>query len=133
MIERITVITAAALAALSLSACGDGTAAPGGAGARPSSEEPIDAVPLPFDALPAAAPEPAPVAAASETTPAAAEETAAPGQTADPAPPLALDPAPRTPRVVVPREPSRPIERPVERPVPDPTQPSEGDKPVLTF
>lgn len=140
MIQRISVFTAAAMAALSLSACGDRTAAPG-VGPGPSSVEPIDAVPLPLDALQPTPAETAPAAPADVAKPAAAEDAttsaeATTGPAAAPptsSPALALDPSPKTPRVVVPREPSRPIDRPNDGPVPDPAPASDGDKPVLTF
>ena len=142
MIERTPVLIAAVMVALTLSGCGDRTAASGGSGGtRLASEEPIDAVPLPLDETPvppppveakvvavAAAepkPEDAAVVALSETTPAAI------GPEAATQPPKAI--------VVPTRDPARTLTRPAPTPAPTaPPAPAQApekssDRPVLTF
>lgn len=144
MIERTPMLMVATLAVLSLSACGDGGAAPGAVGGpRAATEEPIDAVPLPLDDNPLMPP-PMVVAVATPVKAAPATEEAPTGEPvpATAVPTGAVEGAASPPRIVVaPREPARPGERPVERaverPVERPAAPAAPEKtpekPVLTF
>lgn len=132
MIERTPMLMAALLGVLALTACGDRGAAPGTSGGpRTTTEEPIDAVPLPLDDNPLTPPPVVTAPVVAKAAPATEEAV-----TAEPTPGAVNSSAPvedglTPPKIVVtpPRDPARPLDRPQDRPVERPTS-GASERPV---